>query len=45
MSSNSENPVKDDDKYIFTYKGIDYDASEYIGKHPGGPDFLKNMKN
>lgn len=33
-----------ENEFIFTYRGIDYDASEFITKHPGGPDFFKNMK-
>lgn len=31
MASNSK-PLD----YIFTYKGVDYDASDFVQKHPGG---------
>lgn len=32
------------EEFIFTYKGIDYDATDYVKKHPGGPEFISNMK-
>jgi len=34
-----------DNKYQFTYKGVEYDATEYAPKHPGGLSFLQNMRN
>lgn len=30
--------------FHFSYKGVEYDASEYAPKHPGGLAFLRNMK-
>jgi len=30
--------------FRFIYKGVEYDASDYAEKHPGGLDFLQNMK-
>jgi cytochrome b involved in lipid metabolism len=31
-------------KYTFIYKDTEYDTTEYLNKHPGGADFIKNMK-
>lgn len=28
----------------FVYNGVEYDATEYAPKHPGGFDFIENMK-
>ena len=33
-----------DEKYLFSYNGIEYDATHYVHKHPGGKEFLDNMK-
>lgn len=30
--------------YTFIYKDTEYDATDYVNKHPGGEDFIKNMK-
>ena len=30
--------------YHFIYNGIEYDATDYAEKHPGGLDFIENMK-
>ena len=32
------------DKFHFTYNGVEYDATDYADKHPGGIVFLQNMK-
>lgn len=32
------------ENFQFTYNGVEYDASEYAEKHPGGLSFLRNMK-
>ena len=32
------------EEFHFTYKGVEYDATEYAPKHPGGLSFLQNMK-
>lgn len=40
---NTESVKKD--QIIFTYNGIDYDASNYVDQHPGGRDFIVNMKD
>ncbi len=32
------------EKFHFTYKGVEYDATDYADKHPGGIVFLQNMK-
>ena len=34
-----------DSQFHFTYKGVEYDATEYAPKHAGGLTFLQNMKN
>lgn len=31
-------------EYQFIYNGVEYDASDYVYKHPGGKDFIDNMK-
>ena len=31
-------------KYLFVYKGVEYDATDYVTKHPGGKDFIDNMR-
>ena len=30
--------------FQFTYNGVEYDATDYAPKHPGGLSFLQNMK-
>lgn len=30
--------------YTFVYKDVEYDATHYLEKHPGGPTFIQNMK-
>ena len=30
--------------FHFKYQGVEYDATEYADKHPGGLTFLQNMK-
>jgi len=32
------------EEFRFVYKGVEYDATDYAEKHPGGLPFLKNMK-
>jgi hypothetical protein len=32
------------EEFRFQYKGVEYDASDYADKHPGGLSFLQNMK-
>jgi cytochrome b involved in lipid metabolism len=32
------------ESFRFIYKGVEYDASDYAEKHPGGLSFLQNMK-
>ena len=32
------------EEFHFTYKGVEYDATDYADKHPGGLTFLRNMK-
>lgn len=32
------------EEYIFKYKGVVYDATDYADKHPGGLQVLNNMK-
>jgi cytochrome b involved in lipid metabolism len=32
------------EQYRFVYKGVEYDATDYAEKHPGGLPFLDNMK-
>lgn len=31
-------------RYTFIYKDTEYDATDYVNKHPGGVDFIRNMK-
>jgi cytochrome b involved in lipid metabolism len=31
-------------RYTFVYKDMEYDASDYLEKHPGGSEFIRNMK-
>lgn len=31
-------------RYTFVYKNVEYDATDYLGRHPGGADFIQNMK-
>ena len=31
-------------QYHFVYNGVEYDASGYVHKHPGGKEFIDNMK-
>ncbi len=43
----TSSPVKEDSKatrYTFIYKNVEYDATDYLGRHPGGADFIQNMK-
>ena len=35
---------KADEKLHFIYKGVEYDATGYVKKHPGGPEFLITMR-
>lgn len=30
--------------YHFIYNGVEYDATSYAEKHPGGLEFIDNMK-
>ena len=30
--------------FEFVYNGVEYDATDYAEKHPGGLSFFKNMK-
>ena len=39
MSKDSCNP----EDITFIYNGIEYDATAYANKHPGGFDFIDNM--
>lgn len=32
------------EEFSFSYKGVEYDATDYAEKHPGGLAFLRNMK-
>ena len=32
-------------KYQFIYNGVEYDATDYVKNHPGGIEFIQNMKN
>lgn len=32
------------DRYLFIYNDTEYDATDYVHKHPGGKDFIDNMK-
>jgi cytochrome b involved in lipid metabolism len=32
------------ESFQFIYKGVEYDATDYADKHPGGLAFLQNMK-
>jgi cytochrome b involved in lipid metabolism len=32
------------EQFLFIYKGVEYDATDYADKHPGGLSFLRNMK-
>jgi cytochrome b involved in lipid metabolism len=32
-------------RYTFIYRDTEYDATDYVSKHPGGEDFIRNMKN
>ena len=32
------------EEVTFVYQGVEYDATEYSTKHPGGPEFIENMK-
>jgi cytochrome b involved in lipid metabolism len=32
------------EEITFVYQGVEYDATEYSSKHPGGPEFIENMK-
>lgn len=32
-------------EFKFTYKGVEYDATDYAGKHPGGIAVLENMRD
>jgi hypothetical protein len=34
-----------DQKYQFVYNGVEYDATDYVKNHPGGIEFIQNMKN
>ena len=34
-----------EDQYRFVYRGVEYDATDYAPKHPGGLAFLRNMKH
>lgn len=36
--------TKEKENFQFIYNGVEYDATEYAEKHPGGLSFLKNMK-
>jgi cytochrome b involved in lipid metabolism len=33
------------EEFNFVYKGVEYDASDYANKHPGGVGILRNMKH
>lgn len=40
-----EMTVTNPEEITFIYNGVEYDATEYSHKHPGGFDFIENMKN
>ncbi len=37
-------PTARKESFQFIYNGVQYDATEYAEKHPGGLTFLQNMK-
>lgn len=45
-STSAEEPVQQPTTpkvLSFVYKGVEYDATEYSKKHPGGNEIIKNM--